>query len=689
MRDFFARQQQAHRQTWQLFCFFAVALVVITVVLAAVIYVLFFTFDPQILYTHVTPFRLDPAEWDRRQVARIAGVVALFILLVSLVKYLRLRSGGGGLIARMLGGRIVYPDSTDIRERRLLNIVEEMAIASGVTVPSVYLLEAEWGINAFAAGFTQEDAVLGVTKGALHYLNREELQGVVAHEFSHVLHGDMLINIRIQGVLHGILAIGLLGEAMVKGAFVDDHSSRGQVLHGAAAGGLVSLVAGMVLLVVGFTGVAVARLIKGAICRQREFLADAAAVQFTRNPLGLAGALKKIGGLTGGARLRAPRAAEVSHMYFGNTLAESRFSLLSTHPPLAERIRRLDPDFRGEFPASLKPVEIGAEEAMMYATSVAGAGAGEVVSAPEEDAAESGAGRQHVFFRSLVAGGDPGVALTAPGIDHLRLAREMLDSLPRAVRQAVANGFGARAVLYGLLLHREEEIRAAQLAALAASADPQVRAELARLLPEIDGLLPELRLPLVDLALPALRALSVEQYRAFKKNLALLVKSGGKIDLFEYALHHLLTKHLAAHFNQPSRERLAPITSLGRVRDEISCVLSLLAREGSADEDEARRALMRAVRHFGKEMKFIGYLPARLSGLGCFDQALKRLGGCSPEIRRQVLAACLECMIVDQRVTIREAELFRVIAEALDCPLPPWLTLAGADGPGVDGPPDA
>ncbi len=675
MSDFFDRQQAAQRQSWQLFFSFAVALLAVTALVAVCLYVIFFTFDLQKLYTHVTPFSLTPAEWDFSVIVRIAGGVLLLIAIGSLYKYLRLRSGGGSLIARMLGGRIVYPDSHDLHERRLLNVVEEMAIASGVTVPSVYLLDGEWGINAFAAGFSQEDAVLGITKGALHYLNREELQGVVAHEFSHILYGDMLINIRLQGFLHGILVLGLLGEMLVKSVMVDDEALQSRAMRGAAAGGFASLAAGVVLLVVGYTGVFFARLIKSGVCRQREFLADAAAVQFTRNPLGLAGALKKIGGLAAGARLRAPRASEISHMYFGNSATESRLQLFSTHPPLAERIRRLDPDFRGEYPARLQPVRIGEEEAMMYATPVADGGAFQ--------GGREGEGGEHRFFRSFLAGREPDSAVSGQPEERLRLAQEMLAGIPASLRRAVTDGLGVRAVLCGLLLHRRDEVRSRQLAVLDGMGVPMLAQEVARFLPEIDRLLPELRLPLVDLALPALLTLTGAEYRAFRGGLARLIKAGGPLDLFAYALFFLLTRQRAASSSAASargRQRQPVVTSLARVRDEVSCVLSLLARLGSEDEEAAGRAVMRAARCFGKEMKYIAYLPANLSGLDALDRALKRLGDCSPLIQQAVLEACHACIFRDERLSVGEAELYRVVVAALAGPLPPWLALAQPGG---------
>ncbi|MFA7347736.1 MAG: M48 family metallopeptidase [Desulfurivibrionaceae bacterium] len=674
MRDFFEQQHLARRKTFRLVLYFAVAVALVVGLVTVFLYVLT-TFNPARLYVSVTPFNLSPSQWDLALMGRIAMVVLALILVGTVYKYLRLRSGGGSLIAQLLGGRAIYPDTNDFHERRLLNIIEEMAIASGVTVPSVYLLDRESGINAFAAGFSQEDTVIGVTRGAVRYLTREELQGVIAHEFSHILYGDMVINLRLQGFLHGILVIGLLGEILLKSAFSTDRvgvRSKGKG-NGQGGGGFYAIVIGVVLLILGYTGVFVAKLIKSAVARQREFLADAAAVQFTRNPLGLAGALKKIGGLTAGSKIRDAHASEVSHMFFGNGLSESWLNVFSTHPPLLARIQRLDPEFRGDFPEKVELAPISEEEVMMYAppagkAAAAGSGVGEV--------AVPGAGDgRHVFVHSLAAGRSLKEVIGNPHGEHLRMAREMLDSLPPAIRDAARNGFGARALVYGLLLDPGGEIRAKQLAALEKEGDPEARQELARLLPALDGIFPEMRLPLVDLAMPALKSLSPSQYGAFKRAVDRLMQADGRIDLFEYALRYVLFRHLEPRFHPPATT-LTPSRSLAQISDEISCVLSLLSRLGHGDEDLAQKSLMQAVRVFGKERKLFGYRPASECSFKGFDTALKIIAKGTIDTRQQVLAAALDCITYDEKITLREAELFRAMAEALNCPVPPWLTVA-------------
>ncbi len=670
MRDFFSHQETARRNSLWLTLSFLMATTAIVGVVSVALYLLT-TFAPGRLYFSALPFNLSPRTWNLALLGKIALTVLALILLGTLYKYLRLRSGGGSLVAQMLGGRVIYPDSDDWHERRLLNIVEEMAIASGITVPSVYLLEKEAGINAFAAGFSQEDAVLGVTRGALLYLSREELQGVIAHEFSHILYGDMLLNIRLQGLLHGILVIGLLGEALLRGASSSERAQTGR--QKAPTLGIHLALLGLLLLALGSLGVLVGRIIKSAVARQREFLADASAVQFTRNPAGLAGALKKIGGFAPGSQVRATRAAEVSHIFFSNGLAENWLKTFSTHPPLAERIRRLEPGFSGEFPREIAVASISEEEALSYAAPRPGAGSEITAPLAGEDA-----GRRHAFIHSLAAGRPLREALRDPGQEHLRVAREMLASFPPRLLAAARNGFGARAVVYALLLDHRPEIRERQLALLTKETAPSVWEELQTLLPLLAAIPLETRLPLVDLTIPALKGLSEKQLGEFRRNVRLIVQSDGRIELFEYALHHLLLRRLQGDFGKRPGTGAA-ISSIARLAEELSCLLSLLSRHGHTEEGAAQMALMKAARLFGKERKHLAYLPPDRCGLKEFDRALRTLAAATPAIRAQTLAAALECIVADEKVTILEAELFRTIAEALNCPAPPWLTLRPGD----------
>lgn len=338
--DFFDRQDVARRNTTRLVILFVLAVLAI---MASVDLLLAATMG----YLARDP-RTGAIDWTLAADPQLLGLAVVGTLILvgggSLYKTAQLR-GGGRIVAEQLGGRRLNPDSRVPAERQLLNVVEEMAIASGSPAPPVYLLDQEDGINAFAAGFTPADAVIGVTRGAAERLTRDELQGVIAHEFSHIFNGDMRLNIRLIGLLHGILIIGLLGYFILRMTAFSGRGRRSK--QGSSALPLLALGAG--LMAVGFFGTFFGNLIKAAVSRQREFLADASAVQFTRQPEGLAGALKKIGGAATGSTIQSPNAPEASHMFFGR--ATSGFSaLFSTHPPLAARIRVIEPAWDGTFP---------------------------------------------------------------------------------------------------------------------------------------------------------------------------------------------------------------------------------------------------------------------------------------------------------------------------------------------------
>jgi Zn-dependent protease with chaperone function len=345
--DFFQRQDNARRRTRWLVVYFIGAIFG----LACTFYVI--SLPP---YFHGNPESVG-AFWHPELFQVVVSVILIIIALGSLIKAIKLRKGGKA-IALAMGGRALTQAATDPDERELQNIVEEMSIASGVPMPAVYVLDREPGINAFAAGFRPEDAVIGVTNGAMRFLTRDELQGVIAHEFSHILNGDMRLNLRLVAWLHGILWIAIVGRGLLEGARrcipwnseADDLKKAGLGLFFIGTG------VGVIIYGLGSGGVFFGHLIKSAVARQREFLADAAAVQFTRNPMGLANALKKIGGLAHGSRIRSPLAEEASHMFFGNSLRASWFGFFATHPSLKKRIKLLDPNFDGRFPHVTFPV---------------------------------------------------------------------------------------------------------------------------------------------------------------------------------------------------------------------------------------------------------------------------------------------------------------------------------------------
>jgi Zn-dependent protease with chaperone function len=570
-----------------------------------------------------------------------AGTLAI-IGCGSLFKVAQLR-GGGTSVAEGLGGYRIPQNTTDPVERRLVNVVEEMALASGVPVPPVYLLKDEEGINAFAAGYSPSDAVVAVTRGTAEQLTRDELQGVVAHEFSHILNGDMRLNIKLIGILHGILLMGLIGRMLFNIA-----ARGGGRRSGKNDGGLYLLGAGLALMFLGLLGTILGNLIKAAVSRQREYLADASAVQFTRNPEGIAGALKRIGGSVIGSRLASANAAELSHMYFSKGVFEGFTGLLATHPPLEKRIKALDPAWDGKF---LPAPQVS--PAMTESNLTAGF-VGKVKGADEVPV--------EVVRHSAEQVGSPTEI-------HRSYAAKLIESIPNAVVDAVREPYGARAVMFGLLLDMRPEIRKLQFKSLEATIAPDVVVLTHKLAPMIDAVDPRTRLPLVDLALPALRTMSHVQYQEFTNAFKKLVEADQQMGLFEWSLHRVLLRHLRPQFEQvkPPRVQYYNVARLGREIGVLMSTLAYLDSTGQRVENAHRQAA-----GLLPEAKIPLLTPAECT-LPELQKALATLSTVAPKQRQRVVEAAAELICYDHDVSIKEAELFRGICDMLECPMPPLL----------------
>lgn len=651
--DFFDHQDVARRQTGRLVVLFILAVVGII----AALYIIFSGF--MVFGQGKEGAAPEPVIYFRPGLLiAVTFITMLVVGLGSLWKTLALRAGGR-TVAESLDGQLLNPGSGDIAERRLLNVVEEMAIASGTPVPPVYVMQEEMGINAFAAGYGPDDAVIGVTRGCMEKLTRDQLQGVIAHEFSHILNGDMRLNIRLMGILHGILVIGLIGGVLLR---VGSYSSMSRRRSKSDGGAKIALV-GLAIFIIGYMGFFFGKLIKAAVSRQREYLADAAAVQFTRNPDGIAGALKAIGGYAGQGTLQSSQAESCSHMFFSRGKKKSfiEFNSLATHPPLHDRIQRIDPSFDGGFP------EIDEDHSGVSASesSVGFAGSNKrsrSVSPPQPKPAA-------VTPEQLTA--------SVGTIDPSRLsyARELVADLPEALRDAAREPYSARALVYALLLDADHGVRSKQLDHLAVSAEEGMHAATQELQQVLSQVGRSARLPLADLAMPALRQLASAQYECFRVNVCALVHADERIDLFEYALEHMLVRHLDREFRDLPR---APTRykSLRPFSREVGVILSALARAGSDDEAEASRAFLAGVFHLGKAVDHrVGSLRSADSAtLADVDQILPHLDQLRPKQKRQLIGAATVCIAVDGVIAIEEAELLRAISDSLSCPVPPLLS---------------
>lgn len=587
-----------------------------------------------------------PADYARLIATVAAGVIAV-VVFGSFYKSAQL-SRGGKVVAERLGGRLINLQPQGLAERRLLNVVEEMALASGTPVPPVYVLD-DAAINAFAAGLTPQDAVIGITRGALETLTREELQGVIAHEFSHVFHGDMRLNTRLVAVLHGILLLGLVGQFLLRG--VSRTGVRRSNSRDSGNGLAAIALSGVALIVIGYAGTFFGNLIKAAVSRQREFLADASAVQFTRNPGGIAGALKKIGGHGAGSRLQASHAAEFSHMYFGQGVSLAMEGLFATHPPLRARILRIEPRWDGRFPVVL-PVAASEADHSEPDRTLSPQALGMAA-----DAYSSGAAEASI------------AAIGSPQAGHLAQARDTLQRLPESLREAAHNPVDARVLIYGLLLDQDAQCREVQLQRLRPQLDMVQAAALERHLAPLLGLPADLRLPLLELAVPALKSLPAAEQLLLRRSLALLILADQQVSLLEWSLLRIIERNLVPPRLHDASHHLSELAA------EAQLLLSALAHAGHTDPQQARLAFLGGANLLPGGA---GITLAAMPDVKSLDRAVARLSRIWPLEKPRLLKAMARCVGHDGRITATEAELMRAVADSLDCPMPPLLP-AGKD----------
>ncbi|MGP8019672.1 MAG: M48 family metallopeptidase, partial [Limisphaerales bacterium] len=539
-----------------------------------------------------------------------------------------------------------------------LNVVEEMAIASGIPMPQVYVMDGENGINAFAAGHKPSDATVTVTRGCMKILSRDELQGVIGHEFSHILNGDMRLNLRLMGIIFGILCIAVIGRVLLQ-------TARG---GGRGRGQNPLPLLGLLLLVVGYIGVFFGRLIQAAVSRQREFLADASSVQFTRNPGGITGALKKIGGLgETGSRISHAHAEELSHMFFGNGVSEPFIGLLETHPPLRQRIRVFEPNFDGQFPfvrydGREQPPEGTSGPKRQPMPNLFGTVLGGAILA-SGDAERPPVIRSHSVLPNL---GNPTPL-------HLHYAQQLRESLPDSVKAAAREPLDAVALIYAMLLSNDGPTRAQQLAGLAQHVDPAIQQKTGALFPDVARAAAHAHLPMINLALGTLRHLTSDQFRQFSQTLQWLIESDGKVELFEFVLQKIVLHHLAPQFGQAPRT-VVQFYSMKPLVPDCAVLLSALANVGSSDAVEIQKAFTTGMPYLrAPDETDLVLLPGEQCGVNQIDAALNRLAQASPLIKKNLLEACIHTIGADGVILEAEAELLRAMADTLDCPIPPLV----------------
>jgi Zn-dependent protease with chaperone function len=656
--DFFEAQDHARRQSQRLIYLFGLAVLSLILGTYTVVWLLFASENGS--YPAGQPPFLQPD-----LLALVTLGLGIPIAGGTLFRTSQLRKGGAA-VAELMGGRRVDPGTSDPRERVLMNVVEEMAIASGVPVPAVFVLDQESGINAFAAGHTLHDAAVAVTRGALEAFTRDELQGVMAHEFSHILNGDMRLNIRLMGLLFGILLLAVLGRILVRSSFGRKPRGRGGDREASAA-----MVIGIALVVLGYLGVWVGKLLQSAISRKREFLADAAAVQFTRNPHGIANALRRIGAAQHGSRIQDSHVDEAGHLFFARGAGRALTRLSATHPPLPVRIRRLDPAWDGTFTIPPAPSSSPPPSPPPLRTRTPGqAGSGHPGSPME-------------------AGLLVGAILASAGTvmpNQLEEAKRRLSVLPEETRARIRTGEGAIEALLALALPATDT-------EATAAAEQEARERLGHGV--VDGARgmqrepafarPDLRLPLLELALPGLQLLPKERARALRALLADLLihqSEGGGVPAFGFALVHMARRHLPEGSGDPGPSRWLGTTPRDEVLDEGRVLLSLLAWRGAGEGSAPAEAMAKEAFTAGWRLWSEGMptgaaqmpvemdLPEHLT-LERVQTALERLERSAPAARRTLLEAAATVVAFDGELRVEEVELLRALSEAVEIPLPP------------------
>ncbi|RLQ22289.1 peptidase M48 [Seongchinamella sediminis] len=640
--NFFQQQDIARRNARVLVLLFSLSVfALILLTNAAVAGFLFFSDDYNVYNGGSGNFGAY-FSWERFGLIGI-GITAT-VALVVLVKWIQL-STGGKTVAESMGGERILPQTTDRAERRCLNVVEEMALAANMPVPPVYVMNHERGINAFAAGIVPADAVVAVTRGCIDHLKRHELQGVIAHEFSHILNGDMRLNIRLAAMLKGITFIGDVGHILLR--------STNRVRSGRSdKEGAALPVLGLALWMLGWVGGLAAGFIKAAISRQKEYLADASAVQFTRDAGSIADALKVIGGYIPGTLVHAARAAEMSHIFFGQ-IEHHLWQVFATHPPLQARIRRLDKNWDGNYiqrkprhypnpPVDADGLE-GMERASIVAAAMASVATAAAMEQPRADASFSD---------------------EAPDFEEDTARQE---DIPVALVRHSHEPLGAHAITCALLINPRPEIYQRQMAVLEECETRGLQALAHTLYPAVAELGAPRRLPLLELCLPALKSISLQQYRRLKTTLLKLIQADARTELHEWCLYQLLRHYLDPEFIQvkPSRARYR---RLARVAQQLQLALSVLAHEGGGDSETV---FALGAGELGLDS--LTLLPPEQCSVAAFSKAVHELADCYPLLKPRVLKALALAAGEDGQLTPEEREIIAAMAAVMDCPSPELL----------------
>lgn len=639
--DFFSAQQSAKRSTLLLIFLFLLAIVFLLALSNLFLFQYLYLSEYSDFTFSITKLELV---YDKNLSLVLSISILIFIIIGSFYKLITLSSGGTA-IAESLGGTIISRNSKNPQHKVILNVVEEMAIAAGMPVPKVYLLN-ERGINAFAAGWKVSNAVIGITQGALDMLSREELQGVIAHEFSHIFNGDMKINIRLIAILHSILMIGQIGNFALRSLRYGSGSRRSSNSKN-GSGVLVILAIGLGMSIIGYTGTFFGNWIKSLISRQREFLADASAVQYTRNNLGIANALKKIGGASYGSMIRYASANEYSHGYFALSDLKTSFFSFSTHPPLKDRIKRIQPSWNGNFITVKNP----------YAEQDA------INQQAQKEAKKEGLAKAFALNAALNNINNIGDINN----QQFDLAKQWQQQIPDFIKLYSQEPSEARLLIYALLLDKDETIAKKQLAIIEQSQKGSTKT-VKWISKQISQLEMAYDINTIDMALPSLQLMSLNQFKEFAGIMKKLIKADNKIDLNEWIIQRMLLQHLKEHYGL-RKKALSNYFVLGSARHAIETTLSLLSYIDHTTKEQAEFSFNVAIKSIGASA--FKHLDKSELTLKALDKAVDELEQLKPPLKKKFLNAATHCISHDGEIKKQSYEILRAIASCIDTPLPP------------------
>lgn len=667
VKTFYSRQQQARRNTRLLVVYFSVAVGLIIAVLNTAAYWII-TSSSSVPHMPVSEWLLSPHCWV------VTAMILVVIAFGSLLRYAQLRANGGDAVAQMAGGRLVSGDTQVMLEKRLLNVAEEMAIASGTHIARVYILDNEPGINAFVAGYTPNSSILAVTRGALTMLTRDELQGVVAHEFSHVLNSDTKINLHLISILAGILMLGQLGNRMLDSTYtsrrrLDDRNSSA-----------LYWVVGLILMTVGYIGLFFGRLIKAAICRQREFLADASSVQFTRNPAGLGGALFKVANYDYGSRVDHPNTEELSHLFFSESL-EIRFSsLLASHPPLKERLNAIDPSMATRLRTRFSSGQLALADGVSQFTGTVDDSYGII----SEDTPKYPHPGQHlesphnnsdaIERAEIEWTGQPLEFTTEPDTlkravgtlneQHIAQAQQLHEAIPAILLTSARNLAAAESIIYGLIINTMESDQPKAITLIHAQRFANAAQQTEDIVNHLRAQPMQQRLPLFEIALSTLEQHEKRERQAIVSTALQLIALDKHYNIYEFIYATLLDKYLIQ--SKPTFNR--SVNSYQKIENCIAVLLATVVLAGHTDPDDHEKAFALVIKPFTqKDYRALLQNPPTLQTL---TAALERINKLNSLLKEPLINACVDSILYDNTINTQEADLLRAICERVDCPMP-------------------